>query len=127
MQPPHENISGLPDRLRKVIAESGLTQPKFAALIGEDLFRIRNVLSGQMKPPADLVQKVLERCEVDAVWLMTGRSLDIGETSPAEKILVENYRALPAAEQGVMQRIIAGLAAESLKEKNKPTGKKKTK
>lgn len=95
-----------------MISKTGLSQPKFAALLDEDLERLKNVLNGKIRPPADLVRKVIERCQVDAMWFLSGRELDIGELAPIEKILIANLRRLSAAERTVMTRCIAQLAAE---------------
>ncbi len=111
MQDPNENISAIPQRLREVIEGSGLSQAKFALFIDEDLQRLKDVLRGQLRPPTGMIQKVIERCGVDAMWLLSGRTLDIGELSATEKILVENYRSLSVEEMGVMTRVIAQLAA----------------
>ena len=115
MQDIERGIAGIPDRLREVIAKTGLSQPKFAALIEEDLERLKNVLNGKMRAPADLVGKVIDRCEVDAMWFLSGRELDIGALTPIEKILIENLRCLSAEERSVMTRCIAQLASERAK------------
>lgn len=115
MQDLPQNISGVPDRLREVIAKSGLSQAKFAVLMDEDLQRLKNVLRGQMRPPVDLIQKILERCDIDGMWFVTGQQLEIGELSPAEKILMSNFRGLSEPEKDVMRRAIALLANERSK------------
>lgn len=119
MQDLEQNISGIPIRLREVIAKSGLSQAKFAALIDEDLFRLKNVLSGQMRPPADLIQKILERCNVDGMWFVTGSKLEVGELSYANKVMVANLEQLSPTEQDVFRRSIAALAAARSKSKGK--------
>jgi hypothetical protein len=119
MQELKQNISGFPVRLREVIAKSRLSQPKFAALIEVDLFRLKNVLSGQMRPPTDLVLKVLERCDVDGLWLMTGSKLEVGELSYANKVMVANFELLSSTEQDVFRRSIAALAEARTKLKGK--------
>ncbi|MDP1655704.1 MAG: helix-turn-helix transcriptional regulator [Hylemonella sp.] len=115
MQAPTENLSGIPDRLREVIAKTGLSQAKFAALIDVELQKLKDVLRGHIRPPADLVQKVIERCQVDAMWFLSGRELDIGALTPLEKILIENLRSLSDEERTVMTRSIAQLANERAK------------
>ena len=110
---------GIPARLREVIAKSGLSQAKFAALVEEPLHRLTDVLRGQIRPSSELVRKVIERCQVDAMWFLSGQSLDIGEMSPTEKILIENCRSLSAEERGVMTRVIAQLAAARAKSTEK--------
>lgn len=117
MQAPSKN-SDTPYRLREVIAKTGLSQAKFAELISEDLFRLKNVLSGTMRMPTDMLGKVVERCGVDATWLLTGWRLEIGELSDTEKIMLGNFRLLNVTEQGVMVRAIVGLAGgEQLRQK----------
>ena len=110
MQDISKNISGIPARLREVIAKAGLTQAKFAALIDEDLGRLKDVLRGQMRTPADMLQKILARTDVDAVWLVTGQTVDLGELSPAEKVLLSNFRGLAETERDVLRRTVALLA-----------------
>jgi transcriptional regulator with XRE-family HTH domain len=117
MQPPKLNISGMPDRLREVIAKTGLSQPKFAESTGIDLGRLKDVLRGQMKPPMDLIQKVVEHCDVDAMWLVSGQRLDLGEMSDTEKVMIANLRLLSASEKAVMIRAVAALATASQKRK----------
>jgi len=53
------------------------------------------------------------------MWFLSGQSLDIGEMSPTEKILIENCRSLSAEERGVMTRVIAQLAAARAKSTEK--------
>jgi len=115
MQDLEDPLSGIPTRLRQVIEKSGLSQAKFAKLLDEDLQRLKNVLRGQIRPPSDLVKKVIERCQVDAMWFLSGRELDIGELTPLEKILIENLRSLSEEERTVMTRSIAQLANERAK------------
>jgi transcriptional regulator with XRE-family HTH domain len=108
-----EDDAGVPQRLRAVIAESGMSQAKFAAHVGIDLDRLKNVLRGQTRPPFDLLQSVIERCNVDSTWLFTGMKLDLGETSTIEKVLIANFRLLKPVEQDVLARAVAALAVQA--------------
>lgn len=124
MQQIEAQLSGVPDRLRDVIARSGLSQAKFAEFIGEDLQRLKDVLRGQTRPPAELVAKVIDKCSVDAMWFLSGRELDVGELSPTEKILIENYRALGATEREVLTRCIAMFASEAHERQKRDAAKR---
>ena len=118
MQVISKNISGTPDRLREVISKSGLSQAKFAQLIGEDLQRLKDVLRGQMKAPLDMLDRVVQHCGADATWLVTGYQIQTGELNLNEKILLSWYRELNVIEAGVMLRAIEGLAqGEALRTK----------
>jgi transcriptional regulator with XRE-family HTH domain len=119
MQDFPKNIFGITDRLREVIAKTGLSQAKFAKLIDEDLFRLKNVLSGQVRPPADMIQKILARCDVDGLWFMTGSTLEVGELSYANKVMQANFDLLSPTEQDVFRRAIAALANAQSKPKEK--------
>lgn len=118
MQTIPKNISDAPERLREVIAKTGLSQAKFAQLIGEDLQRLKDVLRGQMKAPLDMFDRVVKHCGVDATWLVTGYQIETGELTLKEKILLSWYRELVISEQDVMLRAIEGLArGEALRSK----------
>ncbi|MFN9279396.1 MAG: helix-turn-helix domain-containing protein [Betaproteobacteria bacterium] len=108
-----DDDAGVPQRLRAVIAESGMSQAKFAAHVGIDLYRLKDVLRGQTRPPLDLLQNVIERCNVDSTWLFTGMKLDVGETSTIEKVLIANFRLLKPVEQDVLARAVAALAVQA--------------
>ena len=109
-----EDDAGVPQRLRAVIAESGMSQAKFAAHVGIDLDRLKGVLRGKTRrPPLDLLQKVIKRCNVDSTWLFTGMKLDVGETSTIEKVLIANFRLLKPVEQDVLARAVAALAVQA--------------
>ena len=111
MQDIAKNISGIPERLRDIVAKSGLSQAKFAEFIDEPKHRLTDVLRGQIRLPSDMLQKILTRTDADAVWLMTGQSVDVGELTPAEKITISNLRGCSEAERDVFRRAIAALAA----------------
>lgn len=119
MQQLPENISGIPDRLSSVIKKSGLSRAKFAALIEEPAHRLTDVLRGQIRPPAGMIQKILERCDVDGMWFVTGSNLEVGELSYANKVMMANFDLLSPVEQDVFRRSIAALAAARSKSKGK--------
>ena len=85
------------ERLRAVMGESTIND--FAALLDETPQRIKDVLRGKQKPPADFLIKLQMKLGVDLNWLLVG-----GTNAPAatltvrEATLIDNYRA--AAEVG---------------------------
>ncbi|MCE2691654.1 MAG: helix-turn-helix domain-containing protein [Betaproteobacteria bacterium] len=108
-----DDDAGVPQRLRAVIADSGMSQAKFAAHVGIDLDRLKGVLRGKTRrPPLDLLQKVIKRCNVDSTWLFTGMKLDVGETTPLEKALIADFRLLKPAEQYAIRRAAAARGDE---------------
>lgn len=123
MQDLTAEIAGIPERLREVIAKSGLSQAKFAALIEEPPHRLTDVLRGQIRPSSELVRKVIERCQVDVMWFLSGRELDIGALTPMEKILIENLRNLSADQRKVMTQCIAQLASSTYDDKERKSKK----
>lgn len=58
--------------IRSVISEKNLTISEFAELIDEKVSRVNDVLSGKQRPPFDMVEKILNRFDIDANWLITG-------------------------------------------------------
>ncbi|MCL1960329.1 MAG: helix-turn-helix transcriptional regulator [Desulfovibrionaceae bacterium] len=110
MQDLPQGIAGIPDRLREVIGQSGLSQTKFADAIGVPPQQLKDVLRGQIKPPSHLVTAVASTFDVDVMWLLSGRSLDVGELAPLEKILIENYRSLSETDKNAARRLVAAMA-----------------
>ncbi len=108
-----KNLEGFPERLRLVIDESGLTQAKFAQSVGIALHLLKDVLRGQIRPSAELVQKVVMNQSSDAVWLVTGQKQSVGDLSPHESILISNFRMLASTEQATIAKMVAALAAQS--------------
>jgi transcriptional regulator with XRE-family HTH domain len=114
-----KNLEGFPARLRHIVGESGLTQAQFAESAGIALHLLKDVLRGQIRPSAELVQKVITKHSVDAVWLVTGQKHQVGELAPQESVLISNYRLLAATEQATIAKMVAALAAESRPSKSK--------
>jgi hypothetical protein len=85
------------DRIRLVIGDS--TIDNFAASINQPAQRVKDVLRGKQKPPADMLYAVHMQHGVDLNWLFDGGS-DVPKMnlSVRERSLLDNYRA--AAEDG---------------------------
>ncbi|MBX3588774.1 MAG: helix-turn-helix transcriptional regulator [Ramlibacter sp.] len=85
-------------RLRAVIGDS--TIDEFAAVLGETPQRVKDVLRGKQKPPADLLIKLQMKCGVDLNWLLVDGDapMPMQQLSAREAALLDNYRA--AAEDG---------------------------
>ena len=81
--------------IRKIIAKEDLTISEFADLIGEKVSRINDVLSGKQRPPFDMLEKILQKFNVETNWLITGK-----ETAPIENIsinttILDDYSFIP--------------------------------
>lgn len=72
--------AGVVRRLRVVIAETGLSQSKFALAIAFDVNRLKAVLAGKTSAPLELVAFVAVRFRVDARWLITGLHSSLKKT-----------------------------------------------
>ncbi len=103
-----------PARLREVIYRSGLSQTKFAILIGFELQKLKDVLRGQVRPSLDLIQRVVGATGVESDWLLLGRIGDAGELSPTEQLLIDDFRALPSTDRAFVKRLVELMAQDDL-------------
>lgn len=67
--------------IREIISAKNLTIAEFAEAIDEKPSRVNDVLSGKQRPPFDMVEKILSTFEVDANWLISGKSSDLQNNS----------------------------------------------
>jgi transcriptional regulator with XRE-family HTH domain len=98
------------DRLRIVIGD--MTIEAFAELIDEKPQRIKDVLRGKQKIPADLLLKLAEQLYVDLNWLVA----DVGDRAPGElssreSALLDNYRKADDEGRAVIEKT-ANFAAQ---------------
>jgi len=69
-----ELISHLTDRIEELRASMRLTKQDFCSSIGFSLSNYANITGARRsKPTAELVASIVERTEVNADWLLTGR------------------------------------------------------
>lgn len=84
-------------RLRAVIGDSSIED--FAHLLEEPVHRIKDVLRGKQKPPADFLVKLQIQLGVDLNWLLAGGPEPaVKALTVREAALLRDYRA--AAEDG---------------------------
>lgn len=89
-------------RLLSVIGSR--SHPVFAEQLGEPVQRIRDVLRGKQRPPADLLVKLHQREGVDLNWLLCG-TVDSGlVATPREAVLLANYRRVSEAEKADLEQ-----------------------
>lgn len=95
-------------RLREEIDRCGLSLAAASRAAGESSpQRLKEVVSGRQKCPADLVAKLVV-IGVDAQYVLVGERAQITKPSltPDEEMLLEAYRALDVADR---KRTLAGL------------------
>lgn len=68
--------SDIPTRIREVIDASGLTIDLFADSIGETPDRVKNVLGGKQRAPADMLVTLASLPGVDIQYVLTGFHFD---------------------------------------------------
>lgn len=111
------------DRLRAVIGDSTIEQ--FAALMDEPVYRVKDILRGRQKPPADFLIKLQLKLGVDLNWLLAGAP---GPPKPAltarEATLLDEYRA--AAEEGRRAIEATTAAVSGLAQRTKDGGANKS-
>ncbi|MEN8221368.1 MAG: helix-turn-helix transcriptional regulator [Pseudomonadota bacterium] len=59
-------------RIRELMINKGLNIPEFARELGENRYRIQNILNKKQKVPEDVIIKMVEVFNVNATWLITG-------------------------------------------------------
>jgi transcriptional regulator with XRE-family HTH domain len=59
-------------RIRELMTNKGLNIPEFARELGENRYRIQNILNKKQKVPEDVIVKMVEVFNVNATWLITG-------------------------------------------------------
>ena len=58
--------------IRKFLSQENLSIAEFAGIIGEKTSRVNDVLKGKQRPPFDMLQKIIEKFDIDANWLILG-------------------------------------------------------
>lgn len=95
-------------RLREEIDRCGLSLAAASRAAGESSpQRLKEVVSGRQKCPADLVAKLVV-IGVDAQYVLVGERAQIAKPplTPDEEMLLEAYQALDVADR---KRMLAGL------------------
>lgn len=95
-------------RLREEIDRCGLSLAAASRAAGESSpQRLKEVVSGRQKCPADLVAKLVV-IGVDAQYVLVGERAQIAKPplTPDEEMLLEAYRALDVGDR---KRMLAGL------------------
>ena len=63
------------DRIKLLLGQLGLSPSEFADRIGVQRSSVSHVISGRNKPSIDFLEKILNVFpDIDAVWLITGRT-----------------------------------------------------
>jgi len=67
-----ESVASIPDRVRRLIADSGLTNQDFAAKIGLDAPKLSKSLSGARRFTSVDLAEIADLCGTTVDWLVTG-------------------------------------------------------
>ena len=93
--------------IRKFLSQENLSIAEFAGIIGEKTSRVNDVLKGKQRPPFDMLQKIIEKFDIDANWLILGSGeVQNWNSSRNEKYLdeldyVPDYDVLVSAGMGI--------------------------
>ena len=93
--------------IRKFLSQENLSIAEFAGIIGEKTSRVNDVLKGKQRPPFDMLQKIIEKFDIDANWLILGSGeVQNWNSSSNEKYLdeldyVPDYDVLVSAGMGM--------------------------
>lgn len=106
------------ERLRKERVRLGFNQAQFAAFAGVAKTSQFNYEKGDRSPDAAYLAAVAEK-GVDILYVVTGVMTPkvVEGFTAAEDELVNQYRALPEADQAAVHRIVSAMWAMSAKEK----------
>lgn len=63
-------------RIRDVIFQKGLTIEQFASLLDDKPQRVKDVLRGKQRAPADMLQALVSLGDVDVQYVLTGIRID---------------------------------------------------
>lgn len=114
-------MGGIGDRLREERDRLGLSQAAFGELGGVKANAQGNYEKGDRSPDAAYLAAVAAH-GVDVLYVVTGeRTPEAADSiTAAEAKVLECYRALPAADQGVLERTAAVLAESAGRSRAKP-------
>nr|WP_272880875.1 helix-turn-helix transcriptional regulator [Pseudomonas fragi] len=113
-----ETIVGVGERLKEERERLGFSQTEFAAVAGASKNSQYNYEKGERSPDAAYLAAVAEK-GVDILYVVTGvptPQVVYGATA-AEDNLVNQYRALPEADQATVDRILGAMWQQSSKGK----------
>ncbi|WP_220816081.1 helix-turn-helix domain-containing protein [Pseudomonas paralcaligenes] len=114
-------MGGIGDRLREERDRLGLSQAAFGEIGGVKANAQGNYEKGDRSPDAAYLAAVAAH-GVDVLYVVTGERTPQAADSitDAEAKVLECYRALPAADQGVVERTAAALAESAGRSRAKP-------
>ena len=109
---------GIGERLKEERERLGFSQTAFAAVAGASKNSQYNYEKGDRSPDAAYLAAVAEK-GVDILYVVTGVMTPkvVEGFTAAEDELVNQYRALPEADQAAVHRIVSAMWAMSAKEK----------
>ncbi|MCF8296814.1 MAG: helix-turn-helix domain-containing protein [Saprospiraceae bacterium] len=128
------------DRLKKIIAENGLTSSKFADEIDVQRSSISHILSGRNKPSLEFVQKILKRFpEINSEWLLSGngkmKSIDNSNLFTQEEIAKNDKMVPPEIKTEIKKEVkiiepseekFSNIITQKIDSSQKKTSKSKT-
>lgn len=109
---------GIGERLKEERERLGFSQTEFAAVAGASKNSQYNYEKGERSPDAAYLAAVAEK-GVDILYVVTGVPTPqvVDGSTAAEDNLVNQYRALPEADQATVDRILGAMWQQSSKGK----------
>ena len=113
-----ETIVGIGERLKEERERLGFSQTEFAAVAGASKNSQYNYEKGERSPDAAYLAAVAEK-GVDILYVVTGVPTPhvVDGSTAAEDNLVNQYRALPEADQATVDRVLGAMWQQSSKGK----------
>ena len=110
---------GIGERLKEERERLGFSQTEFAAVAGASKNSQYNYEKGDRSPDAAYLAAVAEK-GVDILYVVTGVATPqvVEGFTAAEDTLINQYRALPEADQAAVHRIVGAMWEQSSKGKD---------
>ncbi len=100
-------------RLKAFRVEYGLSQPKFAALLGIKQNTLSNYETALTKVPQTLITKLHQQCGMNLTWWMTGKGSKTGKTEKPNLITdigeLKNQLEEMKARLEYLEELVAGI------------------
>lgn len=93
-------------RLKTIRADA--TQQEFADRLGVGRATLARYEVGDRTPDAEFLLKAFYACQVDPLWLLTGRAESASVLSADEQVLITSYRALNQDLRNATLRVALG-------------------
>lgn len=100
--------SGLPDRLKQLRKERGMTQREFAAMAGCSCGMVGALETGRCAPSDELLLRIAKAFDVSYEWLLTGNRNREEDVQSELKTIISYLEKNPLAREKVIAMIEDG-------------------